>query len=83
MASKISIDSKRQIQNGNRLCMAIKKSEIYSSLWASCDELRGGDPANQFRQIFPMYGNINKLLNVQSIDSKNYPPNEKSRERQQ
>jgi type I restriction-modification system DNA methylase subunit len=27
--------------------MAIKKSELYSSLWASCDELRGGmDPAN-------------------------------------
>ncbi len=22
--------------------MAIKKSERYSSLWASCDELRGG-----------------------------------------
>jgi hypothetical protein len=22
--------------------MAIKKSDIYSSLWASCDELRGG-----------------------------------------
>jgi len=22
--------------------MAIKKSEIYSSLWKSCDELRGG-----------------------------------------
>jgi hypothetical protein len=22
--------------------MAIKKTELYSSLWASCDELRGG-----------------------------------------
>ena len=22
--------------------MAIKKNEIYSSLWASCDKLRGG-----------------------------------------
>ena len=22
--------------------MALKKSELYSSLWASCDELRGG-----------------------------------------
>ena len=22
--------------------MAIKKSELYSSLWSSCDELRGG-----------------------------------------
>lgn len=24
--------------------MAIKKSDLYSSLWASCDELRGGIP---------------------------------------
>lgn len=24
--------------------MAIKKSELYSSLWSSCDELRGGMP---------------------------------------
>jgi type I restriction enzyme, S subunit len=24
--------------------MAIKKSDLYSSLWASCDELRGGMP---------------------------------------
>jgi Fic family protein len=23
--------------------MAIKKTELYTSLWASCDELRGGD----------------------------------------
>lgn len=22
--------------------MALKKSDLYSSLWASCDELRGG-----------------------------------------
>lgn len=26
--------------------MAIKKSDLYSSLWASCDELRGGMDAN-------------------------------------
>jgi len=26
--------------------MAIKKSELYSSLWASCDELRGGMDAS-------------------------------------
>ena len=26
--------------------MAIKKSEIYSSLWASCNELRGGMDAS-------------------------------------
>lgn len=32
-----------------RLIMAIKKSELYSSLWASCDELRGGMDASQYK----------------------------------
>jgi len=29
--------------------MAIKKSELYSSLWASCNELRGGMDASQYK----------------------------------
>jgi type I restriction enzyme M protein len=29
--------------------MAIKKNELYSSLWASCDELRGGMDASQYK----------------------------------
>lgn len=29
--------------------MAIKKSALYSSLWASCDELRGGMDASQYK----------------------------------
>ena len=29
--------------------MAIKKSELYSSLWTSCDELRGGMDASQYK----------------------------------
>ena len=29
--------------------MAIKKSELYSSLWKSCDELRGGMDASQYK----------------------------------
>ena len=29
--------------------MAIRKSELYSSLWASCDELRGGMDASQYK----------------------------------
>ncbi|QTF09693.1 type I restriction-modification system subunit M [Brenneria izadpanahii] len=29
--------------------MAIKKTELYSSLWASCDELRGGMDASQYK----------------------------------
>jgi type I restriction enzyme M protein len=29
--------------------MARKKSEIYASLWASCDELRGGMDVSQYK----------------------------------
>lgn len=29
--------------------MAVKKSELYSKLWASCDELRGGMDASQYK----------------------------------
>jgi type I restriction enzyme M protein len=31
--------------------MAIKKSELYSSLWASCDELRGGMDASKIEGL--------------------------------
>ena len=29
--------------------MALKKSDLYSSLWQSCDELRGGMDASQYK----------------------------------
>ena len=29
--------------------MAIKKSELYSSLWASCDKLRGGMEPSEYK----------------------------------
>ena len=29
--------------------MAIKKSQLYSSLWQGCDELRGGMDASQYK----------------------------------
>lgn len=29
--------------------MAVKKSELYSTLWASCNELRGGMDASQYK----------------------------------
>ena len=29
--------------------MALKKAELYSSLWKSCDELRGGMDASQYK----------------------------------
>ena len=49
--------------------MAIKKSDLYSSLWASCDELRGGMDASQYKDyvlfmlfikyVSDKYGNSN------------------------
>ena len=55
--------------------MAIKKSELYSSLWASCDELRGGMDASQYKDyvltlLFVKYvsdkaaGNSKSLIDV-------------------
>jgi type I restriction enzyme M protein len=29
--------------------MTLKKSDLYSSLWAACDELRGGMDATQYK----------------------------------
>lgn len=44
--------------------MALKKSEIYSSLWASCDELRGGMDASQYKDY------ILSLLFIKYISDK-------------
>ena len=55
--------------------MAVKKSELYSSLWRSCDELRGGMDASQYKDyvlvlLFMKYvsdkyaGQQNALLEV-------------------
>src|ERR1039457_4764759 len=32
-----------------RAHMALKKSDLYGSLWRSCDELRGGMDASQYK----------------------------------
>src|SRR5437899_555018 len=42
-------ESRRQPRRGSCLAMALKKSELYSSLWSSCDELRGGMDASQYK----------------------------------
>ena len=39
----------KKITNKEDNKMAIKKSELYSSLWASCDALRGGMDASQYK----------------------------------
>ena len=33
--------------------MAMRKSDLYSSLWASCDELRSGRDASQYKDRWP------------------------------
>lgn len=36
--------------------MAVKKSELYSTLWKCCDELRGGMDASQYKDyVFVFY----------------------------
>ena len=35
--------------------MALKKSELYSSLWSSCDELRGGMDASQYKDYVLLF----------------------------
>src|SRR5690606_13487938 len=38
------------LRQKNRLdIMAIKKTDLYSAIWASCDELRGGMDASQYK----------------------------------
>lgn len=44
--------------------MAIKKSELYSSLWAGCDEIRGGMDASQYKDY------VLVLLFMKSISDK-------------
>ena len=44
--------------------MAIKKTELYSSLWASCDELRGGMDASQCKDY------VLKLLFMKYVSDK-------------
>jgi type I restriction enzyme M protein len=34
--------------------MALKKPELYSFLWKSCDELRGGMEACQYKDYVPI-----------------------------
>ncbi|MDB5133431.1 MAG: hsdM [Mucilaginibacter sp.] len=44
--------------------MAVKKSELYSSIWASSDELRGGMDASEYKD----YGLI--MLFIKYISDK-------------
>jgi type I restriction enzyme M protein len=49
--------------------VALKKSQLYSSLWASCDELRGGMDASQYKDY------ILTLLFVKYVSDRAAAPN--------
>ncbi len=51
--------------------MPIKKSELYSSLWASCDELRGGMDASQYKDYVLVLLFV-KYVSDKAASQKNY-----------
>ncbi len=55
------------------LLMAIKKSDLYSSLWASCDELRGGMDASQYKD-YVLFMLFIKYISDKYGDSDDFAP---------
>lgn len=53
--------------------MAIKKSELYSSLWASCDLLRGGMDASQYKD-YVLFMLFIKYISDKYADSDDFKP---------
>ncbi len=48
--------------------MPVKKSELYSSLWKSCDEFRGGRDASQYKDYVLVLLFVNYVSN-NTLDS--------------
>ena len=55
------------------ILMAIKKSDLYSSLWASCDELRGGMDASQYKD-YVLFMLFIKYISDKYGDSDDFAP---------
>ena len=53
--------------------MALKKSDLYSSLWASCDELRGGMDASQYKD-YVLFMLFIKYVTDKYGDSNDFAP---------
>ena len=51
MGRRIHFDFRHAVKFDLRILqpMALKKSQLYSTLWSSCDELRGGMDASQYK----------------------------------
>jgi type I restriction enzyme M protein len=52
--------------------MAIKKSELYASLWKSCDELRGGMDASQYKD-YVLVLLFMKYVSDKAASQRDYP----------
>src|SRR5690349_25132672 len=54
-STRITSDDGPKVRNENRekaesrADMVLRKSDLYASLWASCDQLRGGMDASQYK----------------------------------
>src|SRR5207253_7802029 len=53
--------------------MSLKKSDLYSSLWASCDELRGGMDASQYKD-YVLFMLFIKYVSDKNGDSDDFAP---------
>ena len=53
--------------------MPLKKSDLYASLWASCDELRGGMDASQYKD-YVLFMLFIKYISDKYGNSKNFAP---------
>ena len=77
--------------------MAVKKTELYSSLWASCDALRGGMDSSQYKDYIltllfmkyvtdkfkgQKYGDLTVFDKAQVVTSSTFTRDAKERARQ-
>lgn len=53
--------------------MPLKKSDLYSSLWASCDELRGGMDASQYKD-YVLFMLFIKYISDKYAESEDFAP---------
>jgi len=53
--------------------MALKKSDLYASIWASCDELRGGMDASQYKD-YVLFMLFIKYISDKYSDSQSFAP---------
>ncbi|MBB6255222.1 HsdM family class I SAM-dependent methyltransferase [Nitrospirillum iridis] len=58
---------------GRRRTSVVKKSDLYSSLWASCDELRGGMDASQYKD-YVLFMLFIKYVSDKYADSDYFKP---------